>query len=123
MAVYQFSMMLAGGAPVVPRNYRRSCRKRLDNHKVPYGNLLVPYTGIRWERCDDIHEASVTLGYAVISWRRLKTSPGAKSGMSSRKRSAGGAMSCTALSTACSVRRRSAVVGGSLAGSSQNSDR
>jgi len=29
---------------------------------------------IRWERRDDIHQAFVTLGRAIIRWRRLKTS-------------------------------------------------
>jgi len=29
---------------------------------------------IRWERRDDIHQAFVTLGCAIICWRRLKTS-------------------------------------------------
>ena len=29
---------------------------------------------IRWERRDDIHQAFITLGCAIICWRRLKTS-------------------------------------------------
>ncbi|WP_371106013.1 MULTISPECIES: transposase [Streptomyces] len=29
---------------------------------------------IRWEVCDDIHQAFITLGCAIICWRRLKPS-------------------------------------------------
>ncbi|MGW6144148.1 transposase [Streptomyces sp. NPDC055140] len=59
--------------PVVPRNPRRPGRKRLDSRKVLCGRLFMPYSGIRWEIRDDIHHAFVTLGCAVICWRRLRT--------------------------------------------------
>jgi hypothetical protein len=101
MTVYQFSLRLPGGVretaetrfahkpwevedglwariepllPVVVRRYRHPGRKRLDDRKVPRGILSVLCTGIRWEIRDDIHEAFLTLGCAIIRWRRLKSS-------------------------------------------------
>jgi transposase len=64
--------------PQVKRNPRYPGRPRLDDRKVLNGILFVLYTGIRfrrlrirWEIRDDIHHAFVTLGCAIICWRRL----------------------------------------------------
>jgi transposase len=54
--------------PVVPRNYRRPGRKRLDNRRVLCGILFVLYTGIRWEFLPQ----ELGFGSGMTCWRRLR---------------------------------------------------
>jgi hypothetical protein len=66
-----------GVEAVVGQPFQLGCAQQLAlDYKVEGALALLHWfrrLRIRWERCDDIHEAFLTLGCAIICWRRLRT--------------------------------------------------
>jgi hypothetical protein len=72
---YRTLVRAKGIEPVIARGTAHRSRRRRYRWVVEQAIALLHWfrrLRIRWEIRDDIHEAFLTLGCAVICWRRLK---------------------------------------------------